>query len=207
MTDIRLATRDDLEGLAALEARYFIGNLDPAEHSEGFISVLHSRAWFARAIDDRGVHVAVTREQEVVGFIVVTAAPVHSATGLPPVVRAMVDLAGTLEFGGAPIASRRYALRGPVCISKSARGQGIYSAFNAVTAAAYRDRFDIGVLFVSADNPRSLHTTTTKLGAHALAEFEAEGRRFHFLAFEFRHQNLVTERLSRSESPQRLEAG
>lgn len=182
---VRLATRDDLDGLTALEARYFIGNLDPADHAEGFISVLHSRDWFAHAIDDGGVHVAVTPEQEVVGFIVVTAPPDPGAAGLPPIVRAMVDLAETLEFGGAPIASQRYALRGPVCISTAARGQGIYSAFNAITAASYRDRFDVGVLFVSADNPRSLHTTTSKLGAHPLAEFEVEGRRFHFLAFRF----------------------
>lgn len=200
MTDIRLATRDDLEGLTALEARYFIGNLDPAEHSEGFISVLHSPEWFARAIDDGGVHVAVTPRQEVVGFIVVTAAPDRATTGLPPVVRAMVDLSKTLKFGGAPIASRRYALRGPVCISTAARGQGIYSEFNAVTAAAYRDRFDIGVLFVSADNPRSLHTTTTKLAARPLAEFEADGGRFHFLAFEFRqHADVEQEPLSRPD--------
>jgi len=183
--DIRLATRGDLDGLTALEARYFIGNLDPADHAGGFISVLHSREWFAHAIDDGGVHVAVTPEHEVVGFIVVTAPPDPAATGLPPIVRAMVDLAETLDYDGAPIASHRWALRGPVCISTAARGQGVYSAFNAVTAAAYRDRFDIGVLFVSADNPRSLHTTTTKLSARAIAEFEVEGRRFHFLVFGF----------------------
>lgn len=36
-----------------------------------------------------------------------------------------------------------------------------------------------------ADNPRSLHTTTTKLGAEPLAEFEVAGRRYHFLAYAF----------------------
>ncbi len=183
--DIRLATHGDLDGLVALEARFFVGNLDPADHSDGFISVLHSRDWFARAIDDGGVHVAVTPANEVVGFIVVTAPPDPSATNLPPIVRAIVDLAGTLEFGGGPIASQRYALRGPVCISTAARGQGVYTAFNAATGAAYRDRFDIGLLFVSAENPRSLHTTTAKLGAQVLTEFEADGKRYHLLAFRF----------------------
>jgi hypothetical protein len=61
----------------------------------------------------------------------------------------------------------------------------VYSEFNSVTRRAYRDRFDLGVLFVAAGNPRSLHTTTTKLGAHPLAEFEAEGRHYYFLAYEF----------------------
>jgi hypothetical protein len=54
-----------------------------------------------------------------------------------------------------------------------------------VTREAYRDQFDVGVLFVAADNPRSLHTATDKLGAHPLATFEVDSRRFHFLAFTF----------------------
>ena len=183
--EVRLARRDDIDGLMALEARYFIGNLDPAERADGFISVQDSRDWFTRAVDDGGIHVAVTPDGEIVGFIAVTAPPEHPAAGLPPILAARQELVQTLEFNGVPIAAQRYAFRGPVCIAAEARGQGVYSRFNAVTAAAYRDRYDVGVLFVSADNPRSLHTATTKLGAQVLAEFEADGKRLYFLAFAF----------------------
>ena len=182
---VRLATASDVAGIAALEARHYVGNLDPAEQSDGFISVLHSPAWFASAVDSGGVHVAVTEGGAVVGFIVITAAPDPSTAGLPAVVQKMIDLAETLDFKGKPIAQQRFALRGPVCIDKAARGHGVYSTFNSVTRQAYHDRFDVGVLFVAAGNPRSLHTTTTKLGAIPLAEFDADGRRFHLLAYEF----------------------
>ena len=182
---IRLATRKDVPGLAALESRYYIGNLDPDEQAEGFISVLHPPHWFTQAVDVGGVHVAVTEDDEVAGFIAVTAPPDPAQTGLPAIVRAMLDLAQTLEWRGKPIALQRFAFRGPVCIDAEIRGRGVYSAFNAVTAKAYHDRFDLGVLFVAADNPRSVHTTTTKLGAQSLAVFEADGRRYHFLAFAF----------------------
>ena len=111
--------------------------------------------------------------------------PAERAPGLPPIIRAMLELADELEFRGAPIARQRYALRGPVVIEADARGRGLYSRFNAVTSEAYRDRYDIGVLFAAADNPRSVHTTTTKLGAESLAIFEAESKRYHFLAFAF----------------------
>lgn len=183
--DVRLATPRDIPGIAALEARHYVGNLDPAEQSDGFISVLHSPAWFAGAVDDSGVHVAVTADDEVAGFIAITAPPGPSTAGLPAIVRAMLGLAETLEMDGKPIARQRFALRGPVCIDKAARGRGVYSTFNSVTRRAYRDRFDVGVLFVADGNPRSLHTTTAKLGAIPLAEFEADGRRFHFLAYRF----------------------
>ena len=180
-----MARRGDVDGLMALENRYFIGNLDPAEHADGFISVQHSPGWFAHAVDEGGVHVAVTPDGEVVGFIIVTAPPAGPASSLPPILAAMQELAQTLEFNGTPIARQRYAFRGPVCIAGEVRGQGVYSRFNAVTREAYRDRYDVGVLFVSADNPRSLHTTTAKLGARVLSEFHADGRRFNFLAFAF----------------------
>jgi hypothetical protein len=181
---VRLAQQSDVSGLLALESRYFVGNLDQSHRADGFISMLHSRDWFERTIDDGGLHVAVI-EGTVAGFIAVTDPPPRTAPDLPPIVSAMLDLAETIEFNGAPIAEQRYALRGPVLISEQARGGGIYAAFNTVTAQAYRDRFDIGVLFVSAGNPRSLHTTTIKLGAEPLAVFEAGGGTYHFLAFRF----------------------
>lgn len=182
---VRLATHADLDGIVALETRYFVGHLSPADLAEGFISILHPPEWFDRAVDAGGVHVAIGPNGEVVGFIVVSAPPDPAAAGGSPIIQAMCELAETLEFNGVPIARQRYAFRGPVCIAAEARGSGVYSAFNAVTLAAYRDQFDLGLLFVSADNQRSLHTTTSKLGAHSLAEFEADGRRFRFLVFEF----------------------
>lgn len=167
-----------------LEARYYIGNLDPAERAKGFISSLQSPDWFARAVGSGGVHVAVTDDDTVVGFIAVTDPPTPSQAG-SPIVEAMLDLAQELEFNGKPIAQSRFALRGPVCVAEAARGRGVYSAFNAATRAAYHERFDLGVLFASADNPRSLHTTTTKLGAKSLAVFEVNSKQYHFLAFSF----------------------
>lgn len=183
--EVRLANRGDIDGLVALQARYYIGNLDPAEHAGGFISVLNSPGWFARVVDDGGVHVAVTPDNEVVGFIIISPPPDPATSDLPPITRAMVELAESVQVNGGPLAGQRYALRGPVCIAAEARGRGVYSAFNAVTREAYRDRYEFGVLFVAADNPRSLHTTTVKLGAQPVGEFEVDGKRYQLMVFEF----------------------
>ena len=182
---IRLATRQDIPGLMALAERYYIGNLDPSEQSKGFLSILLSEDWFTWAVDTSGVHVAVTDDVTVVGFVGMTDPPVDGQAGSSPIVTAMLNLAEKLEFNGKPITQQRFAFRGPVCIDESVRGRGLYSRFNAVTAAAYRGRYDLGMLFVAADNPRSLHTTTTKLGAESLAVFEVGSRKYHFLAFNF----------------------
>lgn len=182
---IRLATQRDIPKLTALEGRYYIDNLDPAERANGFMSSLHPAQWWARAIEAGGVHVAVTDNDDVAGFMVVIPPPDPAEAGLPAVIKGMLELTETLEMNGAPIAAQRYCIHGPSCIAEEVRGRGVYSALHAATLEAYRDRFDLGVLFVAADNPRSLHTTTTKLGAQSLAVFEADGRPFHFLAFTF----------------------
>ncbi len=122
--EVRLAELRDVPGLTALEARYYIGNVDPADRAGGFISVLHSTEWFAAAVDSGGVHVAVTEDDAVAGFIVMTAPPDRAAAGLSPIITAMLELAKTLEMNGRPIAAARYAFRGPVCIDESVRGAG-----------------------------------------------------------------------------------
>ncbi len=172
--------------MMALEERHYVGNLDASELSAGFISILHPQEWFDWAVDSAGVHVAVDQTTgAVTGFIAVTAPPTGSHVGSSPIIRAMLDLASTLEFDGRPIAQQRFAFRGPVLIDRAARGHGLYSQFNAVAREEYGKRFDLCVLFVAADNPRSVHTTTTKLGAEPLATFEVDARQYHFLAFRF----------------------
>jgi hypothetical protein len=47
---VRLASARDVPGIAELEARNYIGNLEPADTGDGFISVLHSPEWFAGAV-------------------------------------------------------------------------------------------------------------------------------------------------------------
>ena len=90
--EVRLAELRDVAGLTALEERHYIGNLDPAKRAGGFISILHSTQWLAAAIDSGGVHVAVTEDDAVAGFIVMTAPPDRAAAGLSPIIRAMLEL-------------------------------------------------------------------------------------------------------------------
>lgn len=181
---IRLATAADVPALVALEGRYYVGNLPPEMRANGYISIQHSAEWFAAAVAAAGMHVAELAG-DVVGFIAVTAPPARALAAPGSIARAMLDLTEAMRFHGRPLVRQRVAWRGPVLIAEAARGLGIYTAFNAVTREAYRDRFDVGVLFVAIDNPRSLHTTTTKLGAESLAVFEVSGRRYHFLAYAF----------------------
>lgn len=192
---VRPGTVDDVPGVRALESRYFVGNLAPEQRADGFLSVIQPEGSFERIAAGGGLHVAVDAAGEVVGFIVIAPPPPTGQQTTSPILARMVELADTVEYRGRRIASYRYALRGPVCIDERFRGHGLYGRFNAVTKAAYSGTYDIGILFVSARNPRSLRTTTTKLNATALDTFNVGDESYHFLVYEL-GLNLPTNRLA-----------
>jgi len=110
---VRLATQRDVAGIVDLESRYFVDNLDESARAKGFISVLHSPHWFAAAVDSRGMHVAATTDGHIAGFIAVTDPPSRTSADLPPIVRAMLDIADTIDVNGKrlPRNAGRYAGR------------------------------------------------------------------------------------------------
>lgn len=181
---VRLGTVDDVLGVRLLESRYFIGNLAPEHRADGFLSMIQPEGTFERVATAGGLHVAVDPAGVVGGFIVIAPPLLVCPGSPPPIVERMLALADTVEYRGRPISSYTHALRGPVCIDERLRGHGLYGRFNAVTKAAYSDTFDIGMLFVSARNPRSLRTTTSKLHATVVADFEVGGESYHFLVYE-----------------------
>ena len=114
---IRLATPVDASALAALEARYYIGNLPPESRANGFISVQHSADWFAAAVRSAGIHVAEIAG-DLVGFIVVTEMPRRADTQPGSISRAMADLTEATSLRGRLVVSQRVACRGPVLIAE-----------------------------------------------------------------------------------------
>ncbi len=111
---IRPAEHDDVDGLSALESRYYIGNLDPAQRADGVISVLHPVHRWTRAVEHGEVYVAVTGDDVVVAFMVVSSPPDPTDAGLPAVLREMLALTETVQMNGRPIARQRYPVHGPV---------------------------------------------------------------------------------------------
>jgi hypothetical protein len=115
----------------------------------------------------------------------VTPRPEPDDPALPEVVRKMVRLADSFFLGAKHLSSKPYAIHGPVCIDERFRGKGVYSALNKATRQAYRGQFDHAVLFVSVENPRSLHTASSKLPAKTMGRFMADGHEFHLLVMDF----------------------
>lgn len=75
---------------------------------------------------------------------------------------------------------------GPVCIDKPFRGHGIIEGLYKELLRQVAGKFEIGVLFISHANLRSLRAHSAKLGMEKVADFTFNENDFHLLAFEVR---------------------
>jgi L-amino acid N-acyltransferase YncA len=149
VTEIGRATREDIDGILALQER----NLP--EHG-GMLSARLPRAWFERALDDLPIIVA-RRDSQVVGYLVSAS---HAAVAAVPVIAAMLR-----AYPGAVDAY----IYGPVCVAEEERGQGLAAAMFAELRAALPGRE--GILFIRTDNVASLRTHA-RMGMRQVAMFE-----------------------------------
>lgn len=181
---VRLGNLSDVPGVRSLESRYFFGNLREDQRQNGFVSIIQPTGWFEQVASEGGLQVAIDAQLGIVGFIVIAPPPPAGQPYASPIVERMMELTESVEYCGRPVGSYKLALRGPVCIDERFRGAGLYGQFNAATKITYSSRYDIGMLFVSARNPRSLRTTTTKLKATPLATFDVGSESYHFLVYD-----------------------
>lgn len=159
--DIRLATRDDVTDILALQ------DANQANRG-GRLSARLPHEWFEQVIAEMPVIVA-RREGEVVGYAVSSSIAAQISI---PIVAAM------LKIYDAPPNSYIY---GPVCVAESERRRGLASAMVAAMRTHLPGRD--GFAFIRADNTPSL-TAHTKMGMRVAAEFSL--RDVDYVVVDFR---------------------
>jgi predicted GNAT family N-acyltransferase len=100
-----------------------------------------------------------------------------------PILVKMIECYDSLRFDGRLLNEYRSYVYGPVCVDRSVRGQGVLESLFRECLAQLAGRFELGVLFISAENQRSSEAHRRKLGMERVGEFEFEENMFHVLAF------------------------
>src|SRR5262245_10919594 len=116
--DIRLATRDDISAIVALNCRYLLPNLSEAQRSGGFLGKLYTHDELSQIIARREIAVAAERTA-IVGYYLIGNKhdPDSSAYGRNPAL--------TLHDGsGAPLSTIAYPTQ--VCIDEACRNRGLF---------------------------------------------------------------------------------
>lgn len=175
----RKANPDDFEGILRLQHENLITTLPQKDLSQGFLTIPLSREYLYRINNEHGIF-AACQGREIVGYLM--AQSVEIAMESPLIVH-MLNRLKECRLDGIPVSSRKLFVYGPVCIDKRYRGQKVLDKLFALMLQTLQGQRDVGIAFVSENNPRSFHAHTGRLGMQVADEFEFKGQQYHTLVF------------------------
>jgi L-amino acid N-acyltransferase YncA len=152
VTEIRVATETDLEGIL---------NLQAANQPErgGRLSACLPRSRIVSMMCEMPLFVAL-RNDRVVGYLMTSSRAMNADI---PIIRAMLD---------AYSCSEEAYVYGPICVEEGERGKGLALGLFEELRRQLPDRE--GILFIRRDNAASIHAHS-KMGMREAAQFEFGG--------------------------------
>ena len=175
----RRAEKEDYAGILRLQSANYIANLPQQERREGFLSAEFTPEQLATLATDLGITVALDAGN-VAGYLCAFRNDFNHGS---PVLEKMLESYDRVQFNGQPLNSYSSYIYGPVCISREYRRRGILRGLYDVQKRDLAGQFEIGVAFVSRDNPHSLTAHLAGLGMTGVGDFEANGKVYVILAF------------------------
>lgn len=176
----RSFTREDLPEILRIQAANLASNLPEHRRSDGFLSVAFSSRQFEEmnreipmVVADLGTRLA--------GYLCGGSLDYSRSI---PFLSHMTDLFPETFYRGLTLVRYRSFFYGPICVDRPHRGTGVVQGLFNGLLDRVRGKFDVGVLFVSVNNPRSMHAHTRKLGMTRVRDFRFDGGEFGFLVFE-----------------------
>lgn len=100
-----------------------------------------------------------------------------------PVIAKMLASYDELAFEGRRLTEFSSYIYGPVCIAREHRRRGLLRGLYEAQKRDLAGRFEIGVAFVSRDNPHSLSAHVGGLGMIEAGDFSVNDKRYVTLAF------------------------
>jgi hypothetical protein len=175
----RKAMPTDLEGILLLQHDNLMTNLQREDLSQGFLSIEFTREQIRKINGELGIFVAV-QDKRVIGYLM---AETLEFAVQSPLIAHMLKRLKDVFFDDHPISSYSLFVYGPVCIDRRSRGRGVLEGLFNGMLRTLKGEYDVGVAFVSEQNPRSLHAHQNKLGMTVVDEFEFNGQTYWTLVF------------------------
>jgi len=100
-----------------------------------------------------------------------------------PVLARMFESYGGVQFEGKLLSAYKSYVYGPVCVGREYRQRGLLRGLYESQKKDLAGQFDVGVAFVSRDNPHSLCAHVAGLGMTEVGDFDLKGNVYAILAF------------------------
>lgn len=171
---------DDLPEIMRIQQANQPSNLSRTEQADGFLSAEFSPEQFARMHNEIPMVVADCGSR--LGGYMCGCSLASGAT--VPLLAHMAALFPETFYRSKSIDGYKAFIYGPVCVDRPLRGKGILEGLFRKFKSLLAGQYEIGILFVSLDNPRSLKAHTHKLSMCKLCDFSFGGRNYGLLVFD-----------------------
>lgn len=180
LIEYRRARPEDYPAILDLQSANFIANLTEEERKEGFLSAQFTPEQTAQIAEDLGTMIAIL-DGRVAAFLCAFRNEFDTGS---PVIAKMLESYQRLSFQGQPLSSLSSYIYGPVCIGRGYRRRGLLRGLYEAQKKDLAGQFEIGVAFVSRNNPHSLRAHVAGLGMIEAGDFEVKGNIYATLAFQ-----------------------
>ncbi len=169
----------DIAEILRIQKANLISNLSKADRGDGFLSVEFSPQQLEEMNREIPIVVADVGSQ-LGGYLCGSSlGPARQV----PLLSHIIDLFPETRFRDRSLNQYRSFIYGPICVDKPLRGQGVVQGLYTELLRQLDSSFDVGVLFISHNNPRSLYAHVDKLGMEKVGDFEFNDSGFSLLAF------------------------
>ncbi len=179
--NIRLGTKDDIDGVLALQDKYLYAKLSEEERKEGFVTTPFTIPQIEEAIEFDGLYIAVNENEEVIAYAYAADWTYFKQWEM---FRFMISEFPGYSYKGQSITTENTFQYGPVCVDKAYRGKGlVYEIFEAIRLD-WRERFPICITFIGKINAISEKVHIQKMGWEIIKEFQYNGKDYLELAYD-----------------------
>ena len=180
MMNIRNATREDIEGVLMLQAKYLLANTPDDERENGFVTTPFTVEQIENIIAQDGLFIA-ENENKVVAYAFAGSWEYFSQWAIFPFMAIRLSNYGLENKEVTTENSFQY---GPICIDADYRGSGLFQQLFEAMRIAMQKRYPIGITFINKINKRSYEAHTKKLEMKVVDEFTFNNNDFYGLRFD-----------------------
>lgn len=178
--EIKLARLEDIPGVLALLQANHVNNLGEAEKKNGFVTTNMTERQLAQLIEkESGVTIAKGEDGKIKAFAMAGSWGYWSEW---PLFTYMVEKLPTFSLDGQQLTAKNSYQYGPICITPSVRGTGLFEKVFFASLASMEERYPFMATFINQVNPRSYAAHTRKVGMTEVGTFDFNQNHYYLMA-------------------------
>lgn len=177
--ELKVATLENVAEVLELHYKYQVDSISEADKKDGFVTTAFTENHLSRLIEDENGLFIALKDNEIIAYAM------SASWGFWcqwPMFQFMVENLGDAKLAGNELTVNNSYQYGPICVDKSARGNGVFELVFNFSLKQMSKRYPFMVTFINKINPRSYEAHTRKVSLDVINEFDFNNNQYFKLA-------------------------